>query len=116
QREERGRNSDARDDTKNQSQRFNREMFGNVRPWHKSAVIDSKLSRKRKLSFWGPHAPRVLPGSLAPQSFLTRRLRTRKLRHEYQKRDLVSDHNPCDVHVHGGNRISNAARSRQARA
>src|SRR4029077_13693589 len=53
QREERGRNSDARDDTKNQSQRFNREMFGNVRPRHKRAVIDSKLSLKRKLRISG---------------------------------------------------------------
>src|SRR5207245_1995407 len=34
QREDRGRNSDARDDTKNQSQRFNGKMFGNVWPRH----------------------------------------------------------------------------------
>src|SRR6267142_2415853 len=39
QREERGRNSDARDDTKNQSQRFNREMFGNVRSRHKRLLL-----------------------------------------------------------------------------
>jgi hypothetical protein len=32
-------------------------MFGNVRSRHKSAVIDAKLSPKRKLSFWGMHAP-----------------------------------------------------------
>src|SRR6266481_4202032 len=36
-------------------------------------------------------------GACAPQSFLTRRLRTRKLRHEYQKHALVSDHRSCDV-------------------
>src|SRR5207344_335028 len=66
QREERGRNSDARDDTKNQSQRFNWKMFGNVRPRHKRAVIDSKLSRKRKLSFREAHAPRVLGMAPSP--------------------------------------------------
>jgi hypothetical protein len=35
-------------------------MFGNVRLRHKSAVIDSKPQRKRKLSFWGAHASGVL--------------------------------------------------------
>jgi hypothetical protein len=35
-------------------------MFGKVRPRHKRAVIDSKLSRKRKLSFWGAQAAGVL--------------------------------------------------------
>src|SRR5260370_21788169 len=39
QREERGRNTDARDDTKKQSQRFDRKMFGDVRPRHKALLL-----------------------------------------------------------------------------
>ena len=30
-------------------------MFGNVGPRHKAGVIESEVSRKRKLSFWGAH-------------------------------------------------------------
>src|SRR4030095_12734074 len=48
QREERGCDPDAGDHTENQLQRFNWKMFGNGRSRHKSALIDSKLSRQRK--------------------------------------------------------------------
>src|SRR5262249_390645 len=42
---------------------------------------------------------------------LTRCLRPSKLTHENSKHDLVSGPRSCDVHKHGGNRISNATRS-----
>src|SRR5262249_23230548 len=60
QREQCDRYADTGDHTEKQSYWLNWKMFGNVRFRHKRAVIDSKQSRKRKLSFWGAHASGVL--------------------------------------------------------
>src|SRR5262245_20789413 len=64
--EESGHNPDAGDHTQKESKRFNGKMFGNVGPGHKSDVIDSKLSPKRKLSLRGEHAPRMLAMAPSP--------------------------------------------------
>ena len=52
----------------------------------------------------------------SPEVFLTQCVYTSTLSDEHEKHGLVSDPRFCDVHLHGSNRISNAARSRQAGA
>src|SRR5262245_5159571 len=94
------------------SARGSRARFGAPAETLFAAAIAESQSKLSKSSQWQgrhrQHAGRVP----SPEVRLTGRVYASKLSDEHEKLDLVSDHRSCDVHMHGGTRISNTARSR----
>src|SRR5439155_16113347 len=127
QREEREDKPDAGNQTKNQSDWFNRKTFGNHRPCHRRPLLtqtccraqafnsrtqprnDGFLLARRSLGGGGSHP--VLIGRCRNGHSLTRCPCTRKLEDDYEKHDLVSTCQSWHVRVDGSN--ANTTRSRQ---